>query len=64
MQHNGISRIKITKMLERNFIQPRPVHILTTSSSKMRFNIIPNIDKTRSAVVHSVKAKMMGTPVR
>jgi len=59
MQHNGISRIKITQMLERNFIQPRPVHILITSSSKIRFNIIPNIDKIPSAVVNCVKVKMM-----
>jgi hypothetical protein len=46
-------------MLERNFIQPRPVHILTTSSCKIRFNIIPNIDKIRSAVVSCVKVKMV-----
>jgi hypothetical protein len=30
------------QMLQRNFLQPRPVLILTTSSSKTRFNIIPN----------------------
>lgn len=66
MYHLGISRIKITKMLEHNFIQPRPIRILTTSPTtcKMPFNIAPNIDKIRSAVVHYVKVKMMRTLVR
>ena len=38
-------------MLERHFIQPRPVHILTTSPSKMRYNIVPNIDSGPGSVV-------------